>query len=675
MSTQTFQSNVSVSIGGTNLTLLRMVSDTLWQLEDQSTGRIHEYTIDELETLYVNRELIFLKNPSSQVPAYQTSDDRFLKGISPEKLDTAKKRRVYAKALDGLPATKKLMVPAIQRVWEQLGSVGTKPHFSTVCRWRRKYLENDKSIHKLIDQDQRRGNRNRRYPQEVIKIVLDAIDLHYMTLERKSIQDTLDQAELAVRRENKLRPTDTQLPLPTRRLLSAEIGRIPAFDKCAARYGREAAIKMFRSVLSHRTTLLPLERAEIDHTRLDIMVIDDETGLPTGRPWLTICIDDFTRCILGVYVSFSSPSYMTVAKCLVDSFMPKTNLRTLFPSVVNSWDAHGVMRELVVDNGSEFHSQSFELACLMLGIEIHYSARKTPWFKGKVERVQGSLNRAVAHGVPGTTFSNIFEKGDYDPKKHSIARLSTLNENIRIWIADHYHQKPHRTLKVSPQDAWRNSIRTEDIRLPNDLHLFDAIVSKSASRVLTHKGIEFECLFYNSPELANLRRRYGETLEVDIRYNDEDIGSIFVVYQNVPPIKVRALKYAYAKGLSKWQHKLFRDYAARELKKYDSTGWLEAKEKIQLNFDADAAYKKRLRRKCATDHKAKNEAADDVNGAAVTSWPPRTPSDIAQQSPVVSDPPSLVETPLLPVRHVKYFSAIREDRTSSKRHGGQEDHE
>jgi putative transposase len=662
MSTQSFQSNTSVSIGGTQLTLLRKVSDTVWQLEEQATRRIREYTVDELHTLYADQELTFIKKPTGQTLVHPAYDDRYVISLPAEKIDAAKRRRAYAKAIDGLPATKEQMNPVIRRLWEQMGSVGSMPHFSTVCRWRRKHLETDKSIRKLIDQDQRRGNRSRRYPEELIDIVRDAIDLKYLTLERNTIQDTLDHAELDVRRKNKLRPTNDQLPLPTRRLLSKEIGEIPAFDKHAARYGKEAAVKLFRSVLAHRTTLLPLERAEIDHTRVDIMAIDDETGLPMGRPWLTICIDDFTRCILGVYLSFAAPSYMTVAKCLADAFMPKSNLQKRFPSVVNPWDAHGVMRELVVDNGSEFHSNALELACLMLGIEIHYSARKTPWFKGKVERVQGTLNRGVAHGVPGTTFSNIFEKGDYDPKKHSIARLSTLNENVRIWIADYYHQKPHRALKIAPKDAWRNSIRPEDIRIPDDTHIFDAIVAQSASRVLTHKGIEFECQFYNSPELAHLRRRFGDTLEVEIRYNPEDIGSIFVVYKDVPPIKVPALNYEYAKGLSQWQHKLFRNYAARELNKYDPTGWLEAKEKIQKNFDADAAFKKKLTRKNSAARRANKKASDEANGAESEKNTPSVPS--------VPVPP--VDLPVPALKHVKRFAPVREDRTKSDTTNDQE---
>jgi len=41
---------------------------------------------------------------------------------------------------------------------------------------------------------------------------------------------------------------------------------------------------------------------------------------------------------------------------------------------------------------------------------------------------------------------------------------------------------------------------------------------------LTHKGIEFEGLCYNSPELTELRRKEGANLTVEIRVNEDDIG-------------------------------------------------------------------------------------------------------------------------------------------------------
>ena len=39
----------------------------------------------------------------------------------------------------------------------------------------------------------------------------------------------------------------------------------------------------------------PLERVECDDTKLDLMVIDTETRLPLGRPWLTRMIDVWTK--------------------------------------------------------------------------------------------------------------------------------------------------------------------------------------------------------------------------------------------------------------------------------------------------------------------------------------------------------------------------------------------
>ena len=129
---------------------------------------------------------------------------------------------------------------------------------------------------------------------------------------------------------------------------------IPAFDRHTARYGHDAALRRFRAVEGHRVTREPLERAEIDHTNLDLFVIDDETLLPLGRPWFSACEDDYTRCILGMYVGFIPPSFLTVSLCLKDAFRPKTWLKQAYPNIRSDWPAHGVMRELVLDNGPEF---------------------------------------------------------------------------------------------------------------------------------------------------------------------------------------------------------------------------------------------------------------------------------------------------------------------------------
>ena len=154
--------------------------------------------------------------------------------------------------------------------------------------------------------------------------------------------------------------------MPTRRLIARMIADIPAFDKHAARYGHDSAVKAFRGVTGHSVTHAPLERAEIDHTLLDLMVVDDQSRLPLGRPSVTACIDCYTRCILGIYIGFNPPSYQSVAACLKDCFLPKVNLQRDYPGIVNEWPAYGVMHNLVVDGGLEFYSASLEQVCLSL---------------------------------------------------------------------------------------------------------------------------------------------------------------------------------------------------------------------------------------------------------------------------------------------------------------------
>ncbi|MEL4419744.1 integrase, partial [Shewanella algae] len=66
-----------------------------------------------------------------------------------------------------------------------------------------------------------------------------------------------------------------------------------------------------------------LERVEIDHTPLDLFLVDDRTGLPCGRPTLTMCLDHFSKMPLGYHLSFSAPSLGAVIGALRHAVLPK----------------------------------------------------------------------------------------------------------------------------------------------------------------------------------------------------------------------------------------------------------------------------------------------------------------------------------------------------------------
>jgi putative transposase len=58
---------------------------------------------------------------------------------------------------------------------------------------------------------------------------------------------------------------------------------------------------------------LPLDLMQIDHTLVDVIIVDEEDRLPIGRPWLTLAIDIASRAVAGFTVSLDPPSTVSVA--------------------------------------------------------------------------------------------------------------------------------------------------------------------------------------------------------------------------------------------------------------------------------------------------------------------------------------------------------------------------
>ena len=340
---------------------------------------------------------------------------------------------------------------------------GKLPHPATVARWIKRYIEAGRDIRALCKAHFLKGNRSQRFDDMVINFCQAAIKKVYLKPERGSIQLTLTEAIRHIDYENQLRPEDTQFTWPTKTFITSLVKDLPAYDVHAARYGKSAAEHKFRNAVNSVNTSRPLERVEVDHTRMDLIVVDPATGITLGRPWLTLVIDHYSKCILGFNLSFDSPSHMTVARALKMALKPKVNINNRWPSIKGEWPMFGMMQNLVVDNGLEFHGMSLEDACLMMGINISYCPRKKGWWKATVERAIGTLNRSVSDGLPGRTFSSIKEKADYKAEQKAILPLEVLEEMIAKWIVDIYHETVHESLGKKPSSVWKEKIDLADI--------------------------------------------------------------------------------------------------------------------------------------------------------------------------------------------------------------------
>ena len=298
-----FERNLRVRIGDEPWVFRRKLGDDCWQLESLSTGKIVEYTRRELWNLASENGLVPIFEDDDRPTTLTTVD------IPKQSEDMIDIRMKYVRAVEGLPISQKDYTKAINDTRDQLlekakdvapmnpsyaKKLSKKWSWTSVYRWVTRYRRLGRDSHALLH---KRRHRNICISARLLEIIEDAIDTIYLTRERKTLQDTLDYALEQVRQENEKRQKRgvKLLSAPGLRALNRVRGTIKAFDQYAARFGRQAALTKFRSVKGHVTTTRPLERAEIDHTPLDLFVVDDETWLPLGRPYLTVCIDDYTR--------------------------------------------------------------------------------------------------------------------------------------------------------------------------------------------------------------------------------------------------------------------------------------------------------------------------------------------------------------------------------------------
>ena len=186
---------------------------------------------------------------------------------------------------------------------------------------------------------------------------------------------------------------------------------------------------------------IPFDWLQIDHTPVDLIIVDPIDRSPIGRPWITVAIDVFSRCIAGFYLSLEAPSATSVGLCLTmvaSDKVPWLQHR----DIEARWPIVGKPSRIGVDNASEFHSAAFERGYAQHGIAIEWRPPGLPHFGGVVERVIGTLMQLV-HALPGTTFSNPTQRGDYDSDKTACLTLEELERWLAVAITKYYHLRPH----------------------------------------------------------------------------------------------------------------------------------------------------------------------------------------------------------------------------------------
>ncbi|MFY2763532.1 hypothetical protein [Arenimonas sp. MALMAid1274] len=562
-----------ISIEG-NLSVLHSRIGEEWQLKDPKDGVITRISLSALRRYYEEGKLEFLiKDRLSTDIAkelYKVTPRGKPSEVDQEAWDLATAKFRLVKEVWALDLLSKKQRALIRELWpkltEKLKVVPLIPDPTTVWRWWSKLEEYGWDTRALLPQNHKAGRKPQTLENPVLDMVEEAIEEEYLNQLRKPRIEAYQAACILVREWNKGNPKATPLALPKARQVYNQIKSIPAFDLHAARYGHANAVRRFRAIKGPTCALRPLERVELDHTVLDLIVLDDKTLLPLGRPTIAIAIDVFTRCVLGIYIGFEPPSVSTVGQCLRSALLPKIALTESIPGLVGPWNMYGLMDTLVVDQALENYAGAIDRMGGCLGIEVAWCGSKMPEQKGTVERFIGTLMRGFCHQIEGTTRSNIKDKDDYDAVGRAVCSLSAVRNGVIAWIVDKYHCHPHRSLQMAPRGKWSSSISEDDIPLATDIHVLETLMRVPKTKPLTHKGIDCNSgLLYNSDELTELRKAFGAELEVTVYPSLSNLGSILVEYDSAGfRAEVPCVTSEYADGLTLWQHKATRRFAKEQ---------------------------------------------------------------------------------------------------------------
>jgi putative transposase len=278
----------------------------------------------------------------------------------------------------------------------------------------------------------------------------------------------------------------------------------------------------------------PLAVFQIDHTLVDVILVNALDRRPIGRPYLTVAIDVYSRCIAGFCLTLEPPSAVSVGLCLAHAVHDK-NSWLIQRNLTNSWPIWGKPHAIVVDNATEFHSEALKRGCEYHGIRMEYRPPGQPHWGGVIERLIGTLMQLI-HQLPGTSFSNIKERGNYDAEKYLALTLDELERWVTIAIVDYYHQKPHSSLLKPPIEQYHLGILGKDkntgkgypARLQNNkAFLIDFL--PITRRQLRPQGLVLDHVTYFSNSITPLiaeRHRYGSVI---VRRDPRDLGKIYLL--------------------------------------------------------------------------------------------------------------------------------------------------
>ncbi|WP_291423077.1 Mu transposase C-terminal domain-containing protein [Deinococcus sp.] len=519
-------------------------------------------------------------------------------------LDSPEHARRMEKAKAKLVAVQELLALGSDRSSERVARIAADNRISvsTLYRWEAVYRRSD-SVDALVRPQRSDRNRNRT-SEEVEALIERVINAYFLTRERPTQQSAYQRLRDDIDRANRSRVGETPLQTPHFATFRRRLLDISAERRVSRRYGPKAGTLRQLIISAYPGAISPHSVAQIDHTPIDLILVDQRLRQPLGRAFLTLIMDVYSRMVLGFSIGFEAPSSYGVGMAISQAILPKrgwlvtrqqevdaalADLRRQLgktseeASLKLEWPCWGKPDKLFMDNAREFDGKMLHWALDKHGIVHEFRPVGRPKYGGHIERLLGTFSKEI-QSLPGSTFSNTQARGDYDAEGRAVMTLDAFETWLTAYILGVYHRKVHSELGVTPLEAWKNGLTKGTADAPARGHP-ELIMGDEAERLrrdflpsfertVTPAGVTFEGVTYVGEALArhlppakvgrNVKRR-----KVTVHYDPWDMSGVLFLDPDLDtyfPLRSRQLDFP---GLTLWELRAARRFARKNRMRAD----------------------------------------------------------------------------------------------------------
>jgi len=554
-------------------------TETELYFEELETGRRETVLLDDFWSEYQTQRIVIIKafsSPKALITSPDANAPKFIDiaDIPEHNQEEVHRRFTYVSKIieSGVTFGQKKLLPLVAaRIANEINDLKGVPSTTTLNRWGREYRNSNNDVQALISKNVARS-KIQRLDDRSEQFLLNKIDEHYLIDLRPSVATAYEKYRddlILTNRGIEQGRGGQKLTLVCYKTFFNRVNALPKIDVMTAREGRDAARHEYKMSKGHLPGSHPLDFVEIDHTPLNLYVIDDIAYLPLGRPWMTAIKDRFTGMLLGFYVGFQPTGLNCIYGALKHSLHAHHMVNERWPEIENRWPAHGLGVKYVSDRGADFKSGQLRNAIYSLGAGFELCPVRTPWHKASIERFFLTIEQTLFECLPGRTFSCIKERKEYKPEKQAVLRFSTFVFLLHKWAVDFHNVGENSRKKASPIELWNEGILYAPPRYPTSIDELNRILGDRRTGTLSQEGIRFKWLNYANDDLEYLMRNIGKGVKVEYVSSQEDMGYINVkIPRSYDYLKVPCTRLDYANGLSLFQHQ----YLVNEARLHSTKG-------------------------------------------------------------------------------------------------------